>query len=36
MTEHLEHCVAEGFSEGDEQAVIENLTKAFEQFAKMK
>lgn len=36
MTEHLEHCVSEGFSTGDERAVIENLTKALEQFAKMK
>ena len=36
MTEHLEHCVAEGFTTGDEQAVIENLAKALEQFAKMK
>ena len=36
MTEHLEHCVAEGFATGDEAAVIENLAKALEQFAKMK
>ena len=36
MTEHLEHCVAEGFTTGDEAAVIDNLTKALEQFAKMK
>jgi DNA-binding FrmR family transcriptional regulator len=36
MTEHLAHCVAEGFSTGDEAAVVEDLTRALEQFAKMK
>lgn len=36
MNEHLEHCVKTGFETGDPNRAIEDLTKALEQFSKMK
>lgn len=36
LTEHLEHCIAEGFAAGDEEGVLESLEQAVDQFAKLK
>ena len=36
LTEHLEHCIGEGFETGDQEAVLESLEQAVDQFAKLK
>ncbi len=36
LTEHLEHCIAEGFASGDQETVLESLEQAVDQFAKLK
>ncbi len=36
LTEHLQHCVAEGFETGDQQAVLQDLQQAVDQFSRLK
>lgn len=36
LTEHLEHCVTENFADGDQEALLQDLAQAVEQFARLK
>ena len=36
LTEHLEHCIAEGFANNDEEGVLQSLEQAVDLFSKLK